>query len=151
MSQMKFDLSSLWTDTITVVNKLPARFNESKKDMYFKHVLQNCNWHSVSQRKINNFDALSAISCVVQIPYQQEYVPYSKWVYEQQGLTFCVGDYIFLGEITDEINCDNIVSVVLKYQPNVIKIKTFQDATLFGHKLLKIKNINVSHYYIEGA
>lgn len=148
---MKFDLNNFWTDTITVINKLPARFTEGKKDLYFKHVLYNCNWHSITERRTNNFDALSSIRVIAQVPRQDNYVPYSKWVYEPHGLTFCVGDYVFLGEILGEIDCDNIGTIVLKYQPNVIKIKSFQDATLPGQFLPKIKNISIAHYYIEGA
>lgn len=148
---MKFDTNNLWTDTVTLVNKLSARFTDGKKDLYFKHILHNCNWQSIQERRINNADVLYSIDTVVQIPRQNDYKPYSKWVYEPCGLTFCVGDYIFLGEISDEIDCDSIGSIVLKYRPNAIKIKTFQDATLPGQNLPKIKNISIAHYCIMGA
>ena len=148
---MKFDLNNFWTDTITVVNKLPARFTDNKKDMYFKHVLHECNWHSVSEMKVRNFDTLPSIRVIVQVPRLNNYVPYSKWIYEPHGLTFGIGDFIFLGEINEEIDCNNIGAITLKYQPNVIKIKGFQDATLPGQNFPKIRNISISHYHIEGV
>lgn len=149
---MKFDISNLWTDTITVINKLPARFSSNKKtDLYFKHILTGCNWHNVSQSQINNVDSLSMIRVIVQVPKQDNYLPYTKWVYNPIGLTFCVGDYVFLGAIQENIDCTNINNILLQYKQNVIKIKSFQDATLPGQKLPKIKNISISHYHIEGA
>ena len=101
--------------------------------------------------RVRNFDTLPSIRVIVQVARAGNYVPYSKWVQEPHGLTFCVGDYVFLGEISEEIDCNNIGAISLKYQPNVIKIKNFQDATLPEQNFPKIKNISIAHYRIEGA
>lgn len=136
-------LTPIFTDTITILNKLNGVNRSDKIDKWYKTILKNCFFTNkeVSSGVKGLVTAGTRFTC--RIPENEMYKPYKEWIKDQKGFTFSLGDYILLGEIKEiDINTKNIVSIISKYKPNTFEIKYIKDNTRVGF---------LKHYHIEGV
>jgi hypothetical protein len=132
---MRIKPSLIIPQTITVVNKLKGKDNATSKDIYYKKVLKDCVWNIKSVMNQNGTNISFGKGVSVQIPKDQEYtfMPYNIWKLVENledCFTLSLGDYIFLGEIVEEVTSQNISALIQQYKSNVIQIKDFSDYTL---------------------
>lgn len=144
--------------TVTIINRLKKADSSTGVDVWYKHTLTNCFWSVESNAQQSGTNTYVGASVSVQIPFKQEvsYLPYNEWLKGNMDTCFTVSpdDYIIRGEVEEEITAANIVKTLAKYEPNMCKIKLFEDLTFGGdgvdhrHGLLE-QYANI--YYVEGV
>lgn len=153
---MRADLSKIYDDTITVINKLDAKDSMLKQDAYYKTVLHHCMWSVRTTRTVQS-DGTVNIATVhnVQIPESENYQPYREWKKAEnraESFTLRTGDYIVLGEVAEEITALTLKSITKLYEPDAFQIQSFRDATKgngFSHSkngIMKFAEV----YAVEG-
>lgn len=153
---MRANLGQIYDETITVVNKLDARDSATRQDTYYATVIHHCMWADKVTRSVQSDGTVTVgISHQVQIPENENYKPYRAWRLaeeRQDAFTLSEGDYIFKGELEEEINASTLRSLVSLYEPDVFQIQSFRDATKgegFTHSTDGIMRFT-EMYYIEG-
>lgn len=153
---MRADLSAIYDDTITVINKLDARDAALKQDVYYATVLHHCMWSVKATRAVQS-DGTVAVGTThqVQIPEAENYIPYREWKESEAregAFTIRTGDYIVRGEIDGEVTAQTLRDIVKRYEPDAFQVQAFRDATKgegFSHGLegaLRFAEV----YYVEG-
>lgn len=123
-----------WNDTVTVCNKLSSKDSVTKMDVWKTTVLHFCFFKQEVQHDFSGTTVSIGTSSVCRIPKSENagYKPYYEWKNDiSAGFTLSVGDYIFKGELTEEINADNIVSVYNAHKPDAILVKAVSDNSDF--------------------
>lgn len=152
---MRANLGQIYDKTVTVINKLDAKDGGLRQDTYFKHTFDHCMWSLVTSRNIDMDGTVTiATSHRVQIPENEDYRPYPEWIRGDHESTFTVraGDYVVLGEVTEEVTAENIKKIMQKYEPEAFQVQTFRNATKgegFTHSTAGIMRFAES-YMIEG-
>ena len=129
-------LKNIYNQKVTILNKLKNSDSQSNLDVWHKTVIDDVAWYEQVERTVmNNSVAIgSYITCL--IPFHEEYLPYSEWrkAGNQDGhYTMSSGDYIVLGEVTEDVTAQNIVATMTKYEPNVCTVKHCSNAHMrFG-------------------
>lgn len=133
-----------WNDTITVCNKLSGRDSATKLDTWKKTVLKNCFFKQVVQHDISGTTVSVGVSSVCRIPKNVNYHQYYEWKDDiSDGFTLSAGDYIFKGELDEEISANNIVNLYNSHKPNAMLVKSVSDNSDF---------LGLSeHYRVEGV
>lgn len=131
-----------WNGTITLYNKITVQ----NKTEWVRHVIKNVFYSAKHTEQLNQNTMFHATSYIVRIPQSGFYVPKSKYTDFENTFTLNVGDIIFFGEITEEI--DEFISgkrsndILAKHTGECFVIKFFAEDT-------QIKGLE--HYRIEGA
>lgn len=152
---MRVKLGKVYDQTVTVINKLDAKDSSQKQDEYFKHVFNHCMWSLVTTRDVDiNGVVTIGTSHRVQIAENVDYLPYKEWVNADHEKVFTVraGDYVVLGEVTEEITASTIRKVIPLYEPDAFQVQSFRDATKgegFDHSTSGILRF-IEPYVIEG-
>lgn len=121
-----------WNDTVTVVNKLAARDSATKLDTWKKTVLHNCFFKQLVQRDIAGTTVSVGTSSICRIPKNPDFKPYHEWKEDiSDGFTLSAGDYIFKGELNEDVTADNIVSLYNSHKPNAMSVKAVSDNSDF--------------------
>lgn len=128
--------------TITILNRVKAIDSPSKVDTWYKTVVKDCMWTSRTNRTLNGKDVIISQSLVCRIPSHAQYKDYKQWVKDpNKFFTLVAGDYAILGEVTEEITPQNILTIVNKYKPDAFQINS-----------IRINAVGIlDHYKIEGV
>ena len=144
--------------TITLVNRHKAKDNGTGKDVFYKKVLVDCVWNATHNARNNGNSVTYTSGISVQIPTAQVYTyfDYSIWKNVENledCFTFSLDDYVFLGELAEDVTPNNIHQLIQAHKGKVFQIKRFDDLSLsdgsFSSKggfLMKYASI----YYVEG-
>lgn len=119
-------LKNIYNQKVTILNKLKRSDNQSNLDVWYKTIVDDAAWYRQSDRTVTNNNVSIGSYIVCLLPYHQEYLPYSEWkdvVNQSEHFTMSPGDYIVLGDVTEEITASNVVSVISQYEPNVCTVK----------------------------
>lgn len=153
---MRVNLGEIYSQKITIINKLDAKDSSEKMDSYFKHEIDRCMWEVQTVRTVEESGTVTVgTSHIVQIPEDADYLPYKEWAkLEDRGDFFTIrnGDYVVKGEVAEEVNATNIRKVIDIYEPEAFQVQTFRDATKkdgFVHATKGIKRF-LEPYIIEG-
>lgn len=126
----------IYDSTVTLLNRLDAKDSALNQDAYYKTVLHDCMWNDSSTRTVGSDGTVSlSTTHQVQIPEMEYYLPYREWKKpENRDTHFTVkeGDYVILGEVTEDVTPSNYRSVVKSYEPQAFQVQSFQDCT-FGN------------------
>jgi hypothetical protein len=119
-------LSNIYNQKITILNKLKRADSGQNVDVWYKTVIDDAAWYAQVARTVSNGNVLigSYIKCL--IPYHKEYLSYSDWKKsscKESHYTMCAGDYIVLGEVTEDVTPSNVVQLMSTYEPNVCLVK----------------------------
>lgn len=154
---MRVNLGEIYNDTITLINKIDAKDNPTKEDMYEKRVLNGCMWTLRTERVVNA-DGTVTIGTThqVQIPENVEYRPYKEWVAlkdRENFFTIRPGDVVIKGVVSEEIDSGTVLrKVMANYEPDAFNVQMFRDATKgagFEHSVSGILRFT-EPYIIEG-
>lgn len=145
---MKFDVKDLPTfrHTVTVLNKLDGRDSPDHLDRWKKTVLRHCTWkekrtQGASSRLSTASEVNEDTGYLVRVPPSEDYRPYREWAADMRGFTFSPGDYVIMGEVTQEITAETVLAVVQYYRPAAFEVTLFQDNAGTGI---------LDHYRVEG-
>lgn len=132
-----------WNQTITICNKLSGKDSATGLDTWKKTVLHNCFFKQETIRNITGTSVSVGNTVIARIPENPDYKPYSIWKNDiSDGFTLSVGDYIFLGELEDEITASNIVTLFNSKKPHSFLVRAVSDNSNFGI---------LNHYKAEGV
>lgn len=122
-------LNNIYNQKITILNKLKKADSLTGLDVWHKTVLTDAAWYSQTERTATASSVYIGSYFKVLIPFHDNCLYYVDW--KQSGMqdgnyTMSAGDYIILGEVTEDITPNNVVATMTKYEPNVCQVKTFQ-------------------------
>lgn len=109
--------------TITVLHKTKA----NNLDVWSKAVYNNCSWNATRTVTLKQNNSLLEYVLQARIPPVQDFV-------------VNVGDYVALGDISEDVTANNITDIVSKYKPNIFKVTLYSDNT----------NRPLPHHRVEG-
>lgn len=113
-------------------------------DVWKTTVLHNCFFKQEVQHDFSDTTVSIGTSSVCRIPKSADHMPYHEWKNDiSAGFTLSVGDYIFKGELTDDVNADTIVSIYNAHKPDAILVKAVSDNSDFMGL--------AEHYRVEGV
>lgn len=132
-----------WNQTITICNKLAGKDSTTKIDTWKKTVLHNCFFKQHTSRDISGTTVSVGNSVIIRIPQNPDFKEYAEWKNDiSVGFSISLGDYIFLGELEEDISANNIVSVYNAHKPNSCVIRAVNLNEKFGF---------LEHYKVEGV
>lgn len=151
---MRANLGQIYDKTVTVINRLDAKDGGTQYDTFYACVIPNVMWSLVTTRTVDtNGTVTIGTSHRVQIPENEQYHPYKEWATNPgEGFTISTGDYVVLGEVSEEITASNIRKVIAKYEPDAFQVQSFRNATKgdgFTHSTRGIRRF-IEPYIIEG-
>lgn len=120
-------LKNIYNQTITILNKLKRRDTpDGKVDLWYKTVVHDAAWYTESARNSSGSGVFIGTYITVILPFHEEYIQYIDWKKlddPNSMFTISSGDYIVLGEVTEEINASNVVAVMDSYGENVCQVR----------------------------
>lgn len=132
---MRINLSKLLPQKVTIINRLKSKDNESKRDKFYKKILDNCIWDNSKLANQSGKAIYYSNGYSVQIPTEQKYKykDYREWIKDiENSFTLSLDDYVILGEVTEDITPDNLKDIINRYSPNVFKISLTNTYTQDG-------------------
>lgn len=127
---MRVDLDALYHDTVTIINRLDAKDAGVSSDVYKVTVLHDCMWIADDAETVTGTGTVDiGTTFKVQVPKTADYRPYHQWKNDQEGFTVRAGDYVVLGEVTEEVTASTVKKVVAKHEPDSFIVQHFRDAT----------------------
>lgn len=125
--------------TITVYNRIRPHDSPTKRDIWYRTVLQSCFWQckTKEQQMAGSTRMTPENTFVVRIPQKQDcpqnpdYLPYRKWIQSPDGyFTLAKGDIIVHGECDEMISPDFPAAELLKkYAEDAFIITSTADNT----------------------
>lgn len=128
---MFVDLSQMYGQTVTVLNKLDARDSALKLDTWYKQVVTGALWSANITRSVSGDGSVQigqSVKC--HIANRAEYMPYDEWkAAENRDAYFTIrtGDYIVLGEVTEDVTASNVLQIVKAKGGDAMQVKAFRD------------------------
>ena len=152
---MRVNLSEIYGDTITLINKLDAKHALLKQDAYYTTVLHNCMWSDESANGVSSSGVVTPSTIHrVQIPADAgRYMPYTQWRNadgREQFYTLRTGDYIVRGEIIDNVDTSNIRTIVADFEPNAFQVRAWRELTIPDLRIRTLGGLPVYRFSLEG-
>ena len=119
-------LKDIYSETVTIFNKLRRSDSTLGKDVWHKTVLHDVAWYTDSARSAGGQNVYIGSYITILIPFGHNYKPYIEWKEpgNQDGyFTASLGDYIVKGVVTENITADNIVKTLEKYGEDVCLVR----------------------------
>lgn len=139
-------LNDIYDKQITILNRLRRDDSVTGLDVWHKTTVDKCAWYTESERGVSGNQALVATVYTVLIPFDERYVPYIDWKQagRQEGnYTMSAGDYVILGEVSEEITANNVVATMQKYGARKCQVKAIRelDARFMNRVQLKVEGV----------
>ena len=108
-------LKPIYSNRVSILNKLKRDDGTSGSDEWFVTVVDNVAWYRNSDRTVSASGVYLGEYKTILIPFNKAYLSYDEWKNNTEGhFTVSEGDYIVLGEVTEDITAKNVVSVMKK-------------------------------------
>lgn len=113
--------SNIYNQRVTILNKLKrADITGGTVDIWQKFTVDNAVWYEDSARNSGGNGVYIGTYITVLIPFNDAYMDYREWRHlpaeeRAEKFTMSSGDYVVLGDVTEEIDASNIVSVMNDY------------------------------------
>jgi hypothetical protein len=128
---MFVDLSKMYGQTVTVLNKLDAKDAAIKMDAYYKQVVRSALWSSQVSRTVSTDGSVRIGQSVkVHIADRSDYMPYDEWKAagnRDAYFTIRTGDYVILGEVSEDVTASNVLQIVKAKGGDAMQVKAFRD------------------------
>ena len=153
---MRINPQNIISSKCTIINKLKKADSATGVDVWYKHELYDCFWDVISQATQAGQQTYLGATKSVQIPANQgiPFAEYELWAQGNMDSHFTVSpdDYIVLGEVHEDINAGNIVSVMNKYGDKACRIKVFNNLDFTkGVETKGFLQRYANIYYVEGV
>lgn len=128
---MFVDLSKMYGQTVTVLNKLDARDSALKLDTWYKQVVRGALWSASITRSVATDGTVSigqSVKC--HIANRSEFMPYDEWKAagnRDAYFTIRTGDYVILGEVSEDVTASNVLQIVKAKGGDAMQVKAFRD------------------------
>lgn len=128
---MFVDLSRMYGQTVTVLNKLDARDSALKLDTWYKQVVRGALWSASITRSVATDGTVSigqSVKC--HIANRSEFMPYDEWKAagnRDAYFTIRTGDYVVLGEVSEDVTASNVLQIVKSKGGDAMQVKAFRD------------------------
>ena len=119
-------LNHIYNQQITILNKLNRSDSTNGKDVWYKHTVNNAAWYEeVIRDVLQNGVAIGTVIKVL-IPFNDEYQDYKEWKSNNDRSSFYTmssGDYIILGDVTENVTSENVVAITRQYSHSLCTVK----------------------------
>lgn len=115
---------------ITIVNRLKRTDSITGMDVLYNTILTDIDYH-ISKVTVANGTSISmGQEFIILIPFTNKYLPYPKWIKSDRTSYFTMsqGDYIFIGEVDEDITLSNIVQLKNKYSGMCCEVRSVTEA-----------------------
>lgn len=118
------DINSIYTKTVTIINRKFGKDTVDHLDLWKKTVLSGVAYYDKSNKIISNNDIQIVKSSIVLIPFGKGYSSYPIWKSNMTGFTVSENDYISFDTVDDVLTNENIVAVMNNHL--CCRVKSFE-------------------------
>lgn len=139
-------LKNIYNQRVTILNRLKREDGITGVDVWYKTVLDDVAWYTDSARSAGSSSVFIGTYITVLIPFHEDYLSYTEWKktgQQDSHYTMSSGDYIVLGDVTEEITAANIIQVLKNYGENVCQVKHHKECyNRFGARVqVKVEGV----------
>ena len=119
-------LEHIYNETITILNKLRRSDAGGNTDLWYKTILTDVAWYTDSARSAGGNAVYIGTYITILVPFNDRYIPYMRWKEREDRekyFTISNSDYVIRGVVTEQIDANNVVSVMQKYGEDVCLVK----------------------------
>ena len=112
---------------ITIANRLNRTDSITGLDVWYKFQLKNIQYSKERVTTVNGTQVSMGESFNILLPFTSKYIPYLQWKdlsNKDDYYTLSQGDYIFLTEITEDIQPNTIMQIKNKYKGYVCEVRS---------------------------
>ena len=112
---------------ITIANRLNRTDSITGLDVWYKFQLKNIQYSKERVTTVNGTQVSMSESFNILLPFTGKYIPYLRWKdlsNKDDYYTLSQGDYIFLTEITEDIQPNTIMQIKNKYRGYVCEVRS---------------------------
>lgn len=113
--------------TITLVNKLNRKDTQSGVDEWYKTEIQGCKYKKISHHNVTEKTTVIGESFTVLIPFTDKLLDYSDWKTADKSKYYTIrpADYIFIGELDEEVTANNLTTLYNDYKDRALQVKSY--------------------------
>ena len=131
---------------VTIVNKFQHKDNGTKKDILYKTVLKNVTFYKNADNLTSTTHNGVVEDYTFLLPFNDSFISYDKWIKKENKdgwYTMSIGDFIFVGELADDVTADNIQALRNANKSKCCEVTFFTCADRrFGNLIqLKVKGV----------
>ena len=113
--------------TITIANRLNRTDSVTGLDVWYKTELHNITYSKERVTDVNGTQVSVGEVFTILIPFDKYYKPYIEWkklADKDDFYTLSQGDYIFLTQVEEDIQPNNIMTLNNSYKPLVCEVRS---------------------------
>lgn len=131
---------------ITIANRLNRADSITGLDVWYKANLHNINYSKERITDVNGTQVSMGEAFTILLPFDNYYKPYNEWKKlenKDDFYTMSPGDYIFLTEVTEDIQPNTIMTLKNSYKPLVCEVRSIIEVSQkFGTTIrLKVSGV----------
>ena len=114
---------------ITLLNRLQKKDSVTNLDIWYKTVINDCEYKKERITDMNGTTVAMGAQFTILIPFTGKYLPYREWkkLDDKTGYyTLSTKDVIVLGDVKEDVNPSNIISIKNDYSPDACDIQSIE-------------------------
>ena len=114
---------------ITLLNRLQKKDSVTNLDIWYKTVINDCEYKKERITDMNGTTVAMGTHFTILIPFTGKYLPYREWkkLDDKTGYyTLSTKDVIVLGDVEEDVNPSNIISIKNDYSPDACDIQSIE-------------------------
>lgn len=114
---------------ITLLNRLQKKDSVTNLDIWYKTVINDCEYKKERITDMNGTTVAMGTKFTILIPFTGKYLPYREWkkLDDKTGYyTLSTKDVIVLGDVEEDVNPSNIISIKNDYSPDACDIQSIE-------------------------
>lgn len=127
---------------ITIANRLNRTDSVTGLDVWYKTELHNIIYSKERVTAVNGTQVSVGEVFTILIPFDNYYKPYIEWkklVNKDDFYTLSQGDYIFLAQVDEDIQPNNIMTLKNNYKPLVCEVRSITEVSQNHGATIRLK------------
>lgn len=112
---------------ITIANRLNRKDSVTGLDVWYTTKMSNISYSKEKVTTVNGTQVSMSESYNILIPFTEKYMSYDDWKSTDNRdsyYTISQGDFIFLVDVLEDIQTNNIIQLKNKYEPFVCEVRS---------------------------
>lgn len=112
---------------ITIANRLNRKDSVTGLDVWYTTKMSNISYSKEKVTTVNGTQVSMGESYNILIPFTEKYMSYDDWKSTDNRdsyYTISQGDFIFLANVLEDIQTNNIIQLKNKYEPFVCEVRS---------------------------
>lgn len=127
---------------ITIANRLNRADSVTGLDIWYKTELHNITYSKERVTDVNGTQVSVGEVFTILIPFDNYYKPYIEWkklADKDDYYTLSQGDYIFLAQVEEDIQPNNVMNLKNSYKPLVCEVRSIIEVAQHYGATIRLK------------